>query len=109
MNTKRNIPMNRQLEQGVASILTVIFFILIASVITIGFIRLSLNEGRQSLEDSLSKSALAAAYSGVSDAKRAILYCLQYKNDPVGHPECDEDQAGSIYNQNCPGFSRMTW
>jgi hypothetical protein len=96
----------RNNERGIASILTVIFFILIASVIAIGFMRLSLLEGKQALEDSLSKSALAAAHSGVNDAKRALLHCLTYRADPVGtgHPECDGDQPGSIYDQNCPGF-----
>lgn len=104
MRIERNMPTYRNGERGVASILTVIFFILIASVITIGFMRLSLNEGTQSLEDSLSKSALASAYSGVNDAKRAILYCLQYKNDPTGHPECDKNDPNSINNPNCRGF-----
>ncbi len=104
MKTSKDTVNSRVREQGVASILTVIFFILIASVIATGFMRLSLNEGQQSLEDSLSKSALAAAYSGVSDAKRALLYCLQYKNDPVGHPECDENQPAGINNPNCRGF-----
>ena len=95
---------NRKHEQGVAAILTVIFFILIASVITLGFMRLSLNEGEQALEDSLSKSALAAAYSGVNDAKRAILYCLQHKNDLTNHPECDKESLSGINNPSCPGF-----
>lgn len=104
MKFSLHIPADRRKEQGVASILTVIFFILIASVITIGFMRLSINEGNQALGDSLSKSALASAYSGVNDAKRAILYCLQYKNDPVGHPECDENNPSGINNPNCRGF-----
>lgn len=96
------ISTNNLREEGVASILTVIFFILIASVVATGFLRLSLNEGEQALEDSLSKSALAAAYSGVNDAKRALLYCLQYKNDPT-HP-CNEAVTTGINNPNCRGF-----
>lgn len=84
-------------EQGIASILTVIFFILIISVITLGFMRVSILEGEQTLEDSLSKSALAAAYSGVNDAKRALLYC----NENNAAPGCDET---GLNNPNCRGF-----
>lgn len=93
---------DRKSERGVASILTVVFFLLIASVVTIGFARLSLLEAEQALQDSLSKSALAAAYSGVNDGKRALLFCLQA--DLAVHPECDETNATGINNQSCPGF-----
>jgi hypothetical protein len=83
-------------QRGIASILSVVFFILIASVVTVGFMRLALLEGRQSLEDSLSKAALAAAYSGVNDAKRALLYCSQFAVRPA---ECND-----LNTQTCPGF-----
>lgn len=84
-------------QRGVASLLTVVFFILISSVITVGFMRMALLEGRQSLEDSLSKAALAAAYSGVNDAKRALLYCSQFAARP---PAC-----ANLNDTTCPGFS----
>lgn len=83
-------------QRGIASILSVIFFIVITSIITVGFMRMALLEGRQSLEDSLSKAALAAAYSGVNDAKRALLYCSQFA---TVQPEC-----ANLSNPNCPGF-----
>lgn len=83
-------------QRGIASILSVVFFILIASVVMVGFMRLALLEGRQSLEDSLSKAALAAAYSGVNDAKRALLYCSQFAARPA---VCD-----NLNNDKCPGF-----
>lgn len=83
-------------EAGVASILTVIFFILIISVITLSFLRITLQEGEQTLDDALSKSAYAAAQSGVSDAKRVLLFC---KANPA-HAACAD-----LTKQECPGFA----
>lgn len=82
-------------EAGMASILTVIFFMLISSVIAVGFLRLAVQEGEQTLEDDLSKAAYAAAFSGVNDAKRALLLCKQ----SPGSPGCN-----GINNTSCPGF-----
>jgi len=90
---KNNI--KNQDQRGIASILTVIFFTIVVSIITLGFLRIALQEGEQTLEDDLSKSAYAAAYSGVNDAKRAILYCAQ---NPTADG-CDE-----LNDQECPGF-----
>lgn len=59
--------------------------------------RMALLEGRQSLEDSLSKAAMAAAYSGVSDAKRALLYCAQF--GALRPAECAD-----LNRSTCPGF-----
>lgn len=86
---------HRHDERGIGSILTVVFFILVTSVVTIGFMRLSLVESEQSLEDSLSKAALAAAHSGVNDAKRALLYC---------EGNITADCTNGLVNQSCPGF-----
>lgn len=85
-------------QRGVASLLTVVFFILLSSVITVGFMRMALLESRQSLEDSLSKAALAAAYSGVNDAKRALLYCSQFASG--ARPAA----CANLNDQTCPGF-----
>lgn len=88
-------------ERGIASILSVVFFILISSIVTVGFMRMALLEGRQTLEDSLSKAALAAAYSGVNDAKRALLYCAQFGS--IRPAEC-----ANLNDTTCPGFYANT-
>lgn len=87
-------------EEGVASILSVIFFIIIISVITLGFMRMASLESQQTLEDSLSKSALAAAYSGITDGKRALLYCTK---NPFASG-CDDNDPSQIFNPSCRGF-----
>jgi hypothetical protein len=64
-------PANR--ESGFVSLFTVIFFILMMTVITVGFLRIMGIEQQQSLDNDLTASAIAAAESGIEDGKRAIL------------------------------------
>jgi hypothetical protein len=54
---------------------------MLISVITIGFLRIMTVEQRQALDNDLTASALAAAESGIEDAKRAI---LKYSSLPDG-------------------------
>ena len=52
--------------------LTVIFLALLLTIITTSFVRLSVTEQRQAVDDDLTTRAFYAAESGVEDAKRAI-------------------------------------
>lgn len=69
--------MNKAIEQhkeaGFVSLFTVVFFILMMTVITVGFLRIMGIEQQQALDNDLTASAIAAAESGVEDGKRAIL------------------------------------
>src|SRR5258708_7053902 len=60
-------------QAGFVSLFTVIFFTLLITVITVGFLGVVINEQQQSLNNDLTASALNAAESGIEDAKRAIL------------------------------------
>lgn len=68
-------------ESGAVAIFTVIFFLLLVSVITIGFVRIMLQEQSQAIDNDLSQSAYNSAQAGVEDAKRVVQW----------------------YNANCPG------
>lgn len=81
-------------EQGVVSILSVMFFIILMSIIAVSFLRIVTDEQTQVIDDDLSKSALASAQSGVEDAKRALLYCRATPSDP---------DCANLTNQTCPG------
>lgn len=70
-------------ESGFVSLFTVIFFMLLITIITVGFLRIMAAEERQSLDNDLTASAQAAAQSGIEDAKRAI---LKYASLPAGDP-----------------------
>ncbi len=69
-------------QAGFVSLFSVVFFALLATVITIGFIRIMNREQRQAFDNDLTSRALSAAESGVEDAKRAILKYTQLPSSP---------------------------
>jgi len=91
--------MHKHSQSGFVSILSVIFFILLMSILTIGFLRIMSDEQDQVVDNDLSKSALASAQSGVEDAKRALVYC---RSLPAGVTKTACNQA--LQNQDCPGI-----
>lgn len=90
--------MHKSHEQGFVSILSVIFFVLLMSVLTISFLRIMSDEQTQVVNDDLSKGALASAQSGVEDAKRALIYCNKLAG--AQRTACFE----TLNNQDCPGI-----
>lgn len=86
-------------QQGFVSILTVLFFMTLISIITVGFTRFMLQEQRQQLEDELSKNAYNAALVGAEDAKRAISYCFSLAG--ASRTACEAE----LYRTSCPGFN----
>ncbi len=85
-------------EQGVVSLLTVMFFMVFISLIVMGFLSLVVNDQRQTTDSDLSASALAAAQSGVEDGKRILLFCQTNPSDP----NCVPSVLNSI--DNCDVF-----
>lgn len=65
-------------QRGQVSMVTVTVFMLIFTVMVVGFAYLAMNSMRQSTNDSLSASASNAAESGVEDAKRMLRWCYQH-------------------------------
>ncbi|MGE5312869.1 MAG: hypothetical protein ACM3MA_02590 [Acidobacteriota bacterium] len=70
-------------ENGSVSIFSVVFFIIIISILTISFVRIVNIEQQQAIDNSSSASALAAARSGIEDGKRVLLHL---KNLPDADP-----------------------
>jgi Tfp pilus assembly protein PilX len=70
----------KQQERGVVSLFTVMFFTILVTVLTVGFVRIMINERRQSTDEDLTTRAYYAAESGVEDAKRAL---QQYYPNPA--------------------------
>ncbi|HAC56165.1 TPA: hypothetical protein DCF80_01565 [Candidatus Saccharibacteria bacterium] len=83
---------NRKTENGFVSILTVLMFMILTTIVTVSFVTLTLGEQRQTLNDDLAKGAYDAAQAGIEDAKRAIRHCR--------NTGCET----ALYNQSCPGF-----
>ncbi|NCU30248.1 hypothetical protein EOL73_02095 [Candidatus Saccharibacteria bacterium] len=94
-------------ETGSVSIFSVIFFIILTSIITVGFVRIVNIEQRQAIDNSSSANALAAARSGIEDGKRVLLLAERLKdntdasyaplktavNGAIGNPDCDAIQG----------------
>ncbi len=67
-------------ESGQASMVTVAMFMMLFSVIAVGFTYVMISASRQAVNDSLQSSAKIAAESGVEDAKRLIVYCYNKRS-----------------------------
>lgn len=91
-------------EEGFVSLFTVIFFMMLISVITIGFLRIMGVEQRQALDNDLTASALAAAESGIEDAKRAI---LKYNSLPDGDA-LKNDLKTALNSSDCDALFRTS-
>lgn len=88
-------------ERGVVSLLTVIFFMVFISLIVLGFITLVVADQRQTIDNDLSSSALAAAHSGIEDGKRILIYCL-------ANPSASGCDAALNSQNNCNAFNPST-
>jgi hypothetical protein len=63
---------NSNKQRGAVSLITVILLMLIFIIVTLGFLRLAINEQRQSIDFDLNNRAYYAAESGVEDARRLL-------------------------------------
>ena len=97
MNTTHNN------QAGVISIFTVMFFMIFVSIITVGFVKIIGDEQRQSTNNDLSASALAAAQSGVEEGKRVLLFCRATTN-PAEKSAC----ATVLNDTSCNALSGNT-
>lgn len=75
-------------EAGVVSLFTVLFFTILITVLTVGFVRIMINERRQATDQDLTTRAYYAAESGVEDARRAL---QQYYPVVADRPKLNTD------------------
>lgn len=96
----RSLKSNKRQQAGFVSLFTVLFFILMMTVITIGFLRVMGLEQQQALDNDLTASAISAAESGIEDGKRAII-AHQTTTDPTLKAALD----AAFTNNNCDALT----
>jgi Tfp pilus assembly protein PilX len=94
----RTSSLYKNAESGLVAIFSVMFFIVLITVITISFLRIMVQGERQATDDQLAASALNAAESGVEDAKRLLVRCMSNPPNNISN-QCDS----ALAQTNCPG------
>lgn len=95
-------------QKGAASMIVVIFMSIILSIVTIGFVRLAINEQRDSTDEDLSNRAYFAAESGIEDAKRAIQEDLAGTlSGSLNENTCDAPGTAGEYNPELSATSEF--
>lgn len=83
-----------QNQKGAVSLITVILLMFVFLIVTLGFLRLTISEQRQTTDADLNSRAFYAAESGIEDAKRLINY---YNNDGL----ITDSEATRLNGDNC--------
>lgn len=88
-------------QSGAVSLFVVIFATLLITVVTVGFLRLMINDQRQATNNDLAQSAYDSAQAGIEDAKRVLLRYQKICNTE-SRSECNS-LADKINNAACNG------
>lgn len=93
---------NTSHEAGFVSLFSTIFFMLLITIITLGFLQITTTEQQQATNNDLSDSALASAQSGIEDGKRAI---LKYLTLPSGGAKTTYYTQMTTNSTNCKSIT----
>lgn len=94
------IVQRRRNEEGATAIIVVVFSVLLLVTISLGFMRMVIQEQTRSLENELSRGAYDSAVAGVEDGKRVLEECRLNSSSPscaaIAAQECDTTARAGI-------------
>lgn len=96
-------------QTGAVALFTVLFTTLLITVLTVGFLRLMIQEQQRAQNQDLAQSALDSATSGVEDAKRVIRKCVEGSTvacKAIEDQQCDTVLKAQVITR--PGTSSKT-
>lgn len=99
------IQSRRRAEEGATAIIVVVFSVLLLVTISLGFMRMVIQEQERSIENELSRGAYDSAMAGVEDGKRVLEACRLNNASPacaaITARECDTTaRAGLVSDVN---------
>ena len=83
--------LRRSRERGATALIIVIFFTLLLTVLSVGFVQMMVQEQKASQDSELSQGAYDSALAGAEDGKRVLKSCL----------DGNADACAAIDAQNC--------
>lgn len=94
------ITYGRKFEEGAASLIVVMFSVLLLVTISVGFMRLVVQDQKRTAADELSRGAYDSAIAGVEDGKRVLQACIANGDaracDSIDYNECNTVQTSRI-------------
>lgn len=98
------ISYRRKLEEGATAIIVVVFSVLLLVTISVGFMRMVVQEQERSIENELSRGAYDSALAGVEDGKRVLEACRQ---EGTGSDACNAINAQECTTVVDAGFAAL--
>lgn len=96
--------MKRRAEEGATAIIVVVFSILLLVTISLGFMRMVIQEQERSIENELSRGAYDSAMAGVEDGKRALEECRLNSTSlacaAITARECDTTASAGLVSKS---------
>ena len=90
----------RKQEHGAAALIVVVFSVLLLVTVSVGFMRLVVQDQKRTNADELSRGAYDSAVAGVEDGKRVLQACIAHGDaracDAINDNACNTVQASRI-------------
>ena len=96
----------REQERGAAALMVVVFSVLLLVTVSVGFMRLVVQDQNRTNDDELSRGAYDSAIAGIEDGKRVLQACITNGDaracDAINANQCNTIQASRVLGASIP-------